>query len=243
MEMSAKVITMNPQSARFEAFKINNQHLKYDIFMGVSGKNMSRQESVDAGFVTPELAATDEVSEARLGTALSHFSLWLEILKTGSSMLIMEDDVMTHPDLWAKATSIPDIEHKDIVLFTCNMNATLVKTSPEGVSTGSIFDPKNPHPDWIRSTLAKTDLQNLHYSRLRKAFGLCCYLVTPRGAKKLVEQLFPLRTDGVFVPFVPHPVMQAGLDRRLNALYEELDAFIATPFLAYTPHDNEFAPK
>ena len=243
MNIDAKVITMNPESARFKAFESNNKHLKFDILLGLSGKNLTAEDRLAAGLVTPELAATDEVTDARLGVALSHFSLWLEAVKTGSGILVLEDDVMTHPGIWPHIEAIPDLDETDIILFSCNMNSTMVKTSPEGVSTASIFDPKNPHPDWIRSALAKTDLQRVHYCKLKKAFGLCCYLITPRGAKKLVERLFPLRTDGVFVPFVSHLVMQAGLDRRMNALYEEMDAFIATPFLAYTPHDNESAPK
>ena len=243
MKMCAKVITMDTLSARFKAFKINNQHLKYDIFFGLSGKDFTKEYRITAGLVTPDLGETDEVSDARMGVALSHFSLWLETLKTDSGMLIMEDDVMTHPEIWAQLASVPDLDQKDIVLFTCNMNAPMTMVSPEGVRIASLFDPKNPHPDWIKSVMAKTDLQKIRYCKLERAFGLCCYLVTPKGAKKLVESLFPLRTDGVFVPLISHLVMQCGLDRRLNALYDDLEAFIVSPFLAYTPHENEFAPK
>ena len=243
MVMSAKVITMNTQSARFKAFEFNNQHLQYDIFMGLSGKSLSSDDRIAAGFVTPELAAINEPTDSRLGVALSHFSLWVEILKTGSGMLIMEDDVMTHPAIWSQVERIPDLDQKDMILFSCNMDSTMAVISPEGVGSICTFEPQNPHPDWIQSALAKTDIQKIRYNKIRRAFGLCCYYVTPKGAKKLVENLFPLRTDSIFVPHLPHLVMQAGLDRRLNALYDELDAFITTPFLAYTPHENEFAPR
>ena len=243
MALTAKVITMDTEGARFKAFKVNNSHLKYDIFMGLSGKNLTREDRIAAGFVTPELATNGEVTNSRLGVALSHFCLWQEVLKTGSGLLIMEDDVMTHPEIWAQLESVPDRDQKDIVLFTCNMNAPMTLLSPEGVTCATLFDPKDPHPDWIKSTLVKTDPRHIRYCRLLRAFGLCCYYISPKGAKRLTESLFPLRAEGVFVPLISDLVMQCGLDRRLNALYDELDAFISIPFLAYTPHENEFAPK
>ena len=243
MAVIAKVITINTESDRFKSFQTNNQHLKYDIFMGIQGKDLSIVDSVAAGFVTPELSNTNEIPDSRLGCALSHFTLWREILQTGSPMLIMEDDVMTHPKIWEQVELLPDLDQKDIVLFSCNLNAPMTIVSPEGVISASLFEPRNPHPDWIKSALAKTDLRKIRYCRLKRSFGMCCYLVTPKGAKKLVESLLPLRTDGIFVPLIPYSIMQCGLDRRLNALYDELEAFISIPFLAYTPHENEFAPR
>jgi hypothetical protein len=66
--------------------------------------------------------------------------------------------------------------------------------------------------------------------------------VTPKGAKALSKLMFPLRRDGVFIPFISGDVMQCTVDHRMNALYDELQAFISVPFLAFTPHHNEFAP-
>ena len=149
---------------------------------------------------------------------------------------------MTHPQIWPQIEAIPNLDEVDMVFFSANTDTTMVMTSPEGLTQAIVFNPKNPHPDWIRTTLARTNTSDVRYWRLSRAFGLCCYLVTPRGAQALSKQMFPLRGDGVFVPFINHLVMQCAVDHRLNALYDELKVFIAMPFLAFTPHHNEFAP-
>jgi len=242
MNKFAAVITMDTASNRFHAFSSNNQHLRFDVFKGISGASIPRDHRVAAGFVTPEMADAVEISDARLGTALSHWSLWQEALRRDSAVLIMEDDVMTHPQIWPKIEAIPNLDQVDLVFFSANTDSTVVMTSPEGMMQACVFNPKNPHPDWIRTILSRTDVDDVRFWRLSRAFGLCCYLVTPKGAKALSKLMFPLRRDGVFIPFISGDVMQCTVDHRMNALYDELQAFISVPFLAFTPHHNEFAP-
>jgi GR25 family glycosyltransferase involved in LPS biosynthesis len=242
MNKFAAVITMDTDCNRFQAFAENNKHLEFEIFKGISGATMPRDRRIAAGFVTEEIADIPDLTDARLGIALSHWSLWQAAIKRDSAVLIMEDDVMTHPQIWSQIDSIPNLDEVDMVFFSANTDTTMVMTSPEGLTQAMVFNPKNPHPDWIRTTLARTNASDVRYWRLSRAFGLCCYLVTPRGAQALSKQMFPLRGDGVFVPFINHLVMQCAVDHRLNALYDELKVFIAMPFLAFTPHHNEFAP-
>lgn len=242
MNKFAAVITMNTDSNRFKAFAANNKHLDFEIYKGISGATVPRDRRIAAGLATEELVDKPDLTDARLGIALSHWRLWQEAIKRDSAILIMEDDVMTHPQIWDQINSISNLDQMDMVFFSANTDTTMVMTSPEGLMQVMLFNPRNPHPDWIRTTLGRTKVEDVRYWRLSRAFGLCCYLVTPRGAQALSKQVFPLRCDGVFVPLINNLVMQCAVDHRMNALYDDLNVFIAMPFLAYTPHHNEFAP-
>ena len=243
MDKFAAVITMDQESPRFKAFTENNSHLDFAIFNAVAGEDIGVTDRVSAGVVTPELAATADMTDVGVGCAVSHWSLWQEAISRESGILILEDDVVTHPQIWAQVESLPDLDHTDIVFFAANLNAPMAMFSPEGYKQSSLFDPRNPHPDWIKKALAATDVETVRYWKLSRASGTCCYFVTPEGARKLVKNVLPLRTDGVIVPFISHLVMQSTIDQRMNALYDDITAFISIPFLAYTPHENEFALK
>ena len=234
---------MDTNSNRFKSFASNNSHLQFATFTGISGADISKADRISAGLVTADIADTADITDTRIGTAVSHWCLWQEAIKRNSGILIMEDDVMTHPQIWSQVESLPDLDETDLVFFSANTDAPMAMRSPEGLTQASRFDPRNPHPDWIRSTLARTSVEHVRYWRLSRAFGLCCYFVTPHGAQALTNMMFPLRTDGVFVPLISDPVMQCAIDHRMNALYDQLNVFISMPFLAYTPHHNEFALK
>ena len=242
MNKFAAVISMDTNTNRFRAFASNNKHLEYQVFQAISGKHISKEDRVAGGLVTAKLVELGEDTDFRVGCAVSHWSLWQEAIRTNSGILIMEDDAMTHPQIWSQVEALPDLEQTDIVLFACNMNSILSVTSPEGFRMASICDPKSPHPDWIADTLARTDVEDVRYWKLSRGFGTCCYFVTPKGARQLTEMMFPLTTENVFVPLLPDPLMGCTLDFRMNALYDDMNAYISMPFLAYTPHDNEFAP-
>lgn len=242
MNKFAAVITMDTNTNRFRAFARNNSHLDYQVFQGISGKHISREDRIAGGLVTAELAETGEDTDFRVGCAISHWSLWQEAIRTDSGVLIMEDDAMTHPQIWPQVEALADLDQTDIVLFSCNMNSTLSICSPEGFRLACICEPKSPPPDWIADTLARTQVEDVRYWKLSRAFGTCCYFVTPKGAKKLTKMMFPLRTEGIYVPLLADLLMGCTLDFRMNAIYDDLNAFISMPFLAYTPHHNELAP-
>jgi len=241
MDKSASVITMNTDSHRLRAFAANNRYLDYIIFQGISGKHIAKEDRIAGGLVTPQMAETDMITDVRLGTAISHWSLWREAIKTNSGELIMEDDVMTHPLIWSTIENSEHLEALDALFFSCNTNTSITMRSPEGVLLSCICDPANPHPDWINATLARTSVEDVRYWRLHRAFELCCYFVTPVGGRKLANSMFPLTLEESFVPLVG-PVAGSTINHRMNALYDDMNVFISMPFLADTPHHNEFAP-
>jgi hypothetical protein len=78
--------------------------------------------------------------------------------------------------------------------------------------------------------------------RLNSAFGLCSYLVSPQGARKLLA-LFPLDNRPVRIPgnrikFGKEDFPCMTLDMTLNTLYRHMNAYVAIPPLALPPNDQ-----
>ena len=84
--------------------------------------------------------------------------------------------------------------------------------------------------------------------KLYKAWGMVCYSISPKGAKKCLEFCFPIRP----LPLKPksfrslrvktqrwrYPVFNSGIDCPMTALYPEIEAYVCFPPLVVTPDDK-----
>ena len=238
MTIETYVITLDTASERFRQFKTSNEHLNVEPFIGVDGSKLSFRDSVKQGFMTPDCAASGMVSPGQLGCAISHWTLWWKAVYEQKSLLILEDDAATHRDLQSWIDQSEVCRNADLMLFGINTDSVLEAVSPEGVHQITVFEDPYPDYDSISGKLSLTRTSDVRTWRLRKAFGLCCYLVTPAGATKLVEQALPLRLEGVPVPLVNDNLAGVGVDRRLTALYTTMEAYISIPFLAWSPNTD-----
>ena len=238
MKLNAYVITLAPESERFKRFSQLNKHLDWTIFNAIRGENISINDRLNKGYVTEEAALSGLVTDGSLGCALSHYTLWQEVAASGAGALIMEDDVVTHRKISKYIIRSSDLESKDILFFGCNTDSIMGVISPQGVRHVTAFKEKNPSYDEIISILSKTKISRVTCWRYLKGFGLCCYFITPNGANKLIQMLFPLRLEGVLIPYVSSNVPGISPDRRLNALYENIWSYITIPFLALTPNTD-----
>ena len=230
------VITLDPGSARFALFRKANAHLPFQIFRAVPGAGLSQAERLAQNLATPDCLSAGAVTDGEIGAAASHLALWREAKHRNVPMLILEDDVITHPKIGEVVAGL-DLSAIDMLFFAVNTNVLLATVSPEGVREFSSFADRHPSPERIAEILAETDLRRLSMRRLLNCFGLCCYLVTPQGAERLIRDVLPLRQYFVDVPGLSGVrIGGTSIDRRLNALYGDLRAFVMRPFLAWTPN-------
>ena len=229
------VITLDEQGPRFSAFRSANRHLSCHVARGIRGRDVSRDVRLSRGLITREALDAGAVTDGEIGCAASHLALWREAVRIGRPVLILEDDVITHPQIEAHIARI-DFPF-DVIFFGVNTDTILATLLPEGVREFSSFVDRYPPPERIAEILQQTDLSHVSFRRLLNAFGLCCYLVSPQGAAKLVQRVLPLRLDGVPIPGMPNAkVLGTSIDRRMNALYPEMRVFVMRPFLAWTPN-------
>lgn len=237
MHYETHVITLDPTNARFAAFQAANAHLSYQVLQGIRGSGLPRSERLSQNLVTAECLDQGLVTDGEVGVAASHLLLWREAIYRKTPLLILEDDVITHPQL-AHVVSHLDMPQADMVFFAVNTDTYLGSCSPEGLCEISSFDVRYPTPAQIQTFLQQTDLRRLSLRRMVLGFGMCCYLVTPEGAAKLVQHILPLRGDIMRLPVLPGATVRGtSIDRRLNILLgSEIRAFIMRPFLAWTPN-------
>ncbi len=232
------VITLDPGSARFAQFRAANAHLSFQLFRAVPGAGLSREERLVQNLVTRECLDTGAVTDGEIGAAASHLALWREAKHRNVPMLILEDDAITHPKI-AEVVAGLDTSGMDLLFFAVNTDTLLGTVSPEGVREFSSFVDRYPPPQRIVEILAGADLRKLTLRRMLNGFGMCCYLVTPQGAEKLIRDVLPLRIETIAIPGLSGVnVGGTSIDRRLNALYGDLRAFIMRPFLAWTPNTD-----
>lgn len=159
------------------------------------------------------------------------------IAASGKGAVVMEDDVLTHPDLPAYMAANPKLlSRTEIVFFSANTDSVLATISPQGLTSYEILQPRRPDVDWIQKAFAMTGLADIRPHRFLKGFGLCCYWLTPQGASRLLEGCYPLTLEGTDIPLMPEKWPGSAIDGRMNAFYPQMRAFITRPFLAYSPN-------
>ena len=229
------VITIDRNSERFKAFQRLNDHLEYRVFDGIRGSSVRMPDRLKHNYVTLDALNSGGVTDGRLGCALSHHAIWEYSRTSNRPALVLEDDVVTHREL-AEFIGTLDLAALDILSFGINTNSILHTVSPEGLDQVTVYGNEHPTHEQIRDYLNRTSISDVRLSRCLRRFGNCCYLVTPRGAARIVERFFPLRLEGVAIPMVSKNMPGIGADRRLNALFDDLGSFVTLPFLAYVPN-------
>lgn len=235
----ARVISLDPTGTRFQSFAHRSRHIAYEVFPAIRGEAVSVAASVAEGLVTPELAESGLLHPGALGAALSHRSLWQAAAVGVDGLLVMEDDAVTHPALgdWI-STHHQELLRRDITYLCVNMDSVLTTLSSQDLPQTCGFQPQRPDVSWINDALARTSVQEVRLVRLLRGFGTCCYFVSPQGAASLLRNVFPLTLATTAVPLLSPAMPGSSIDRRLNAIFEQLQAWITVPFLAYSPNDD-----
>jgi GR25 family glycosyltransferase involved in LPS biosynthesis len=232
-------ISLDPPGERCLQFLANNSHLTVEVVQGIRGKDLSGLDRKERGLVTPEAARSGLVNDGSVGCAASHQMLWQRVVNSGRSTLILEDDVITHPRLLDFiAVNRATLEATDIVQFGINTDSVLDAEAPNGLREVRLFRQRYPEPSLIQQFLGRTSIDDVRLHRLFKCFGMCCYFVTPQGARQLLQMALPLTLETTDVPLVARAMPGTSADRRLNGFYGKLAAFVTIPFLAWTPNSD-----
>jgi len=232
-------ITLDPEGKRYKSFSGNNSHLKIETFQGIKGADLSKEEIISKGLATKNLVQSGLSSDGGIGCASSHREIWRKAAREGLGYFVLEDDAYTHPGINNFINnSLSRLMNIDICLFGINTNSILQSVSPTGLGSVSIFKPNHPNQEWINNAFSKTNDQKIELHRLIKAFGLCAYFISPSGAKRLEEKIFPLSTRVTRIPLITDKMPASGVDRAANGAYSQLQAFVTQPFLAYTPNTD-----
>ena len=232
-------ITLDPEGKRYKTFLENNSHLQIDTFQGVKGADLSIEEIISQGLATKELALSSLLTNGAIGCAASHKAIWDKASTGEKGYFVLEDDCYTHPRTTDFINyNLEPLMNIDICFFGINTDSILQSVAPTGLASLSLFNPKHPSEEWIRNALSKTSVKEVAMHRLIKALGACAYFISPRGAKKLSAEIFPLSLATTNIPLITDKMPAISIDRAGCGAYLQLEAYICQPFLAYTPNTD-----
>ena len=232
------VINLDRSRDRWAAFQqANDKHVVYERFRACDGKDLSRAELEKTGVIRPDLVYTS----GAIGNAVSHISLWQRTVSQGQNLTICEDDAIFNRGFaaWSEKLLNQLAGNFDFILWGWNFDAVMTYDMLPGVSHSSaIFDQAA-----LRNSLDR--FQSLGFTpsfyRLRCAFGLPCYTISPHGAALLLKTCLPLAPMRVKFPGCQEPMTNTAIDIAMSVLYPSMRAFVPLPPLVVTPNVHEIS--
>ena len=232
----AFAITMDPNSQRFKSFQQNNSHIDFDIFQAVNGQTLDFKELVRNGLISEELSSSPLLTKGTAGCAESHRSLWQKSVEENINLLILEDDCFTHKSLASFIDArLQMLTSIDICLFGVNTDVDFHSISPQGLASITNFMPKYPKEEWIFNALERTNPREVRFHKLMRAAGTCAYFISPEGATKMLDQVFPLSLE-LKEPYKKIPPF--SIDRSASKVYRHISAAVCQPFMAFSPNTD-----
>lgn len=213
--------------------------LTFRTFAAIDGATLDRDACIANGLIR---SGAQHYTNGTLGAASSHRALWSHAVAARTPLLIFEDDVHCRHDILVQLERVTArLPEWDILLLGYNTDAVLqIKLLPY-CSLGGFFS--KPYPsqkdlaDFVR-------VQNdVGVYPLKNAFGMCSYLVSPQGAEKLLEKVFPLDNRDVRIPYNELLYGRTRfacvtLDMNVNTVYRHIRAHAVVPPLALPPNDK-----
>ena len=164
-----------------------------------------------------------------LGTALSHMLCWRRCSLGTEPVVIMEDDVILANN-WQQELQQLILANQQLVLLGWNLDSMLHAELFENQEFISLFEPAYPDIGRLKNIVNSKEPRKLR--RLRSAFGLPAYWLTPKMAKNLIKSIERLEVLPIELKRGFPTCQSSGIDGLLNIHYWSLEAAIVMPPLA-----------
>ncbi len=239
--LKLRLISIDPQ--RTYAFWQRNQHIrKTKQPLGTREEDLSDDEI--SIFATDDLAKiSQKAGRGNIGNAHSIYHELRECIEDGRPRIILEDDTQLHPDINKFVVETwPAIRSLDLLILGGNTDSVITFEAMHGMPLSSCFlNEEDKHPTYERITtmLAKTPISKTSIYKLHHIFGSHAWIVSPKGAKKLINYCFPLNVELIDIPLLPRKLLGISFDIRWNSALKHMDAGICIPFLAMTPNNSK----
>ncbi len=223
------VISLARTPDRLAGFRADNPGLKdWRVFPAVDGT------TVDAS-TRDALGDTALWSPGGVGAALSHMALWRLCVSCAAPLTVCEDDAVLRSDFAESSAvllgAVPDF---DVVLWGWNFDAVMEAELATGVPVAMLADQAA-----LRGAVEafRQDRGSPLLLKLRKALGMPCYTLSPKGAAELLARATPVGPVRLALPLMPYEIGNVTFDVTIASLYEQLSAHVAFPPLAVTRND------
>jgi GR25 family glycosyltransferase involved in LPS biosynthesis len=231
------VINLKRSTDRKILFEKNNSEYlkKYMYFEAVDGNDLDINKLPNNIYDKRSTGYT----KGALGCALSHYKLWEKCSNNNKPFLILEDDVIFNKDFIEHFRNVFKMlpENWDILQLSYNFDSLLSFNNTIYEQCNSIFNKTN---------MTQTDINNFINSdiyptiaKLKYCFGTSAYIISPKGAKNLIEKCFPLNNRIINnIPFLNN-LKCFTIDCMMNSVYKDINAYVCPIPFIITPHISE----
>lgn len=228
--MKVLVINLKRTPGRWAEFQKHNSN-------SLQGSELIKIDGVDGIEQLATIGSTRKISkQARegwtlgaLGTALSHMLCWRRCSLGTEPVVIMEDDVILANN-WQQELQQLILANQQLVLLGWNLDSMLHAELFEDQEFISLFEPAYPNIGRLIKIVNSKEPRKLR--RLRSAFGLPAYWLTPQMGRNLLKNIGRLEVLPIELKRGFPRCLSSGIDGLLNNHYWNLKAEVVIPPLA-----------
>lgn len=230
--MRTLVISLDRTPERWTQFRANNKELSCSRRSAIDGTTLDASLLVKTNHIEAGL----RYSPGALGCAASHIGIWQDVADSGKESLVLEDDAVVHRDWELLFYKVRETLPRgwEYLALGFNMDCPMQFDLLPGVTPcmGSFLAHRVAGG---LKTFSSLDIRPVAY-RLQLCFGTPGYVITPTGARKLLEKLLPLKN--FTLKCAAGEATNTGIDVALNTVYQDAEAYVSFPPLVITPNDK-----
>jgi GR25 family glycosyltransferase involved in LPS biosynthesis len=229
------VINLGRQPERYDYFlKLNAlTKITFERFEASDGASLSREEAVGMKLVAPGA----QLTPGAVGCAASHFRIWQQTVEAGTPALVFEDDAVLRNDIKARLDFLlSGLTDWDYIALGYNTDVVLDLDWAPGMRAMMTFQPKYPNDEY--AAVFQVSTAQVAAIRLNNCFGTPGYVVSPAGARKLLQLCFPLDNRSYSLPALNATGRVIGIDAMLNAIFASIRAFACFAPLVVTKNEQ-----
>ena len=228
-----KLISLDRTPQRLSQFLEWNPGIRIERFPAFDGARLDRSACVADGLIT----AANTYSPGAIGNALSHVTLWRQCAAGSVPFHIAEDDVILRADFHETAEAVlAPLADWTVVLWGHNLDWPVKLRPAQGLGHAVVhYDQEQALRELpaFRSGSVRPLL-----TRLTSAAGICCYSVTPGGARRMLADCLPIGSlTAEYAAAATTRWNNTALDVEMSRHYEAWNAYLAFPSLAFVPND------
>jgi GR25 family glycosyltransferase involved in LPS biosynthesis len=216
------VVTLDRQPEKFESFVKRNAGcgIAFERFSASDGSQMGDQDVMATRLVAPGTQFT----KGAVGCAASHGRIWKWAAEENAFALVFEDDAAIRYDISTQlAALLPTLGSWDFLTLGYNTDSILDLELAPGTKSIMCFNPQYPNDQDYAAFQSST--AQVAAFRVNGYFGGGGYVISPEGARRLLELCFPMDNRAVYISGLGREVQTTGLDGMMNSIYPYVNVY------------------
>jgi GR25 family glycosyltransferase involved in LPS biosynthesis len=230
------VINLDRQPEKFERFQARNAGcgIAFERFSASNGLELTDLEVMTLRLVAPG----SKFTRGAVGGAASLLRILNWIAGQNEPALVFEDDCTIRHDILARLEALlPSLPSWDLLVLGYNTDSVLDLELAQGMKSMMIFRPL--HPDDQSDAAFQRANSQVAAFRLNCCFGPAGSLISPAGAKRLLELCFPMDNRRVQIEALGNRMLPTiGLDGMANSVYRFMQAYACFAPLVVPRNNN-----